>query len=485
MAKGILQHIVEVFKSRKSEVFLIENNDLFLYRKDVISALHAFGINVHQGTPIEQRIKFETRENEELLFFLSQDNSNYLEDIQRQSISVEFRLSDYLRGYHIPSLIQLELPVLDECFLNPQIVNLNRQETINLVGQLQNQIKSREDSVDLEDFIHDIEALMKEAQVNWLVVCRLISKAMVKAIGKPEMEILMNQINEVNKVFQKNLESNYPQTKNSSAVKKPKIVSKILDYLSFNYPQDKVALVVIDGLAFWQYELLSKKLPGYKEEQVIYSWIPSITQLSRQAIFRGGNPVSNYRQGPVSEEKLWRDYWKARGVNEFQIGYQHEKIDFSNLNPITKLAVVFKDLDDKMHSSTDYTDLLVLTKNWIERSKIQEVIHDLVKNGFSVFITSDHGNIQSKAWRGLKGWEKLGTNKSGSRSERHLEYSESWLTKEFLENNPELHDSVVSDDQAIYFKNDLSFSNRDILVTHGGAHLLEVLIPFIEIKDEA
>jgi hypothetical protein len=137
-----------------------------------------------------------------------------------------------------------------------------------------------------------------------------------------------------------------------------------------------------------------------------------------------------------------------------------------------------------MHSSSDYKDLLNLTQNWIERSKIVSIINELQLAGFKVFLTTDHGNIQAKGWRGLLGREKLGTNKSGSRSERHIEYTEKWLSDEFIANNPELRDSVVMEAQAIYFKSDLSFSRRESLVTHGGAHILEVLIPFIEITNE-
>ena len=54
------------------------------------------------------------------------------------------------------------------------------------------------------------------------------------------------------------------------------------------------------------------------------------------------------------------------------------------------------------------------------------------------------------AWVEWKG--KIRTNKSGSRSERHLEYSEKRLKDEFLDNNPELLNSIVQEDQAIYFK---------------------------------
>jgi hypothetical protein len=137
-----------------------------------------------------------------------------------------------------------------------------------------------------------------------------------------------------------------------------------------------------------------------------------------------------------------------------------------------------------MHSSKDFVDLLKLTENWLKRSKIRQTIQELLSQSFRVIITSDHGNIQAKGWRGLNGKEKLGTNKSGSRSERHLEYSEKRLKDEFLNNNPELLGSIVQEEQAIYFKDDLSFSRRDELVTHGGAHFLEVVIPFIEITNE-
>jgi hypothetical protein len=338
---------------------------------------------------------------------------------------------------------------------------------------------------DLDNFIEALNAQLNEGTVNWAVVSRIIAEGISKTIGTPKFEELYAQINKVNVVFQDILQASYHQTKNSNAVKKPRIVSKILDYLNFNYRDKKIALIVIDGMALWQYELLKTHLPGIKHQEVIYSWLPSITQLSRQAIFRGDIPQTDYRQGPSSEEKLWKTYWKEKGCHDFEVVYQHEKTDFSNMDSVSKLAIVLKDLDEKMHCSTDYADLLMLTKNWIERSKIAQIVDELISKGFTVFVTADHGNIQAKGWRGLQGREKLGTNKSGSRSERHIEYSEKWLSDEFMANNPEMGDSVVMEEQAIYFKTDLSFSNKESLVTHGGAHLLEVLIPFVEIRDES
>lgn len=485
MAKGLIQHITDRLKSYPAKVFLVENNDRFLYRSDVQDAFGAMGIEINHGNSMEQRITFEMREPDGLLVLLSQDNTNYLEDIKNEAVAIEFSLANYLQSYHIPSLIELDLSMLDKLFRNQPLVSLNRKETQEFIEKLKDEATSSEPEYNLAEFIDRLHVLLHEEEINWAVVSRLIAEGISKTIITPQFGALYDQINQANTAFQDALQTSYPQTKNASAVKKPRIVSKILDYLHFNFREKKIALIVVDGMALWQYELLKTRLPGTKHEEVIYSWLPSITQLSRQAIFRGDIPLSDYRQGPTSEEKLWKMYWKEKGCHAFEVAYQHEKIDLSNIDAVTKLAIVFKDLDDKMHGSSDYADLLMLTKNWMDRSKIAQVIEDLLSKGFTVFLTSDHGNIQAKGWRGLQGREKLGTNKSGSRSQRHIEYSEQWLSDEFMANNPEMEDSVVKEAQAIYFKNDLSFSSNELLVTHGGAHLLEVLVPFIEIKNES
>jgi hypothetical protein len=486
MAKGLIQQITEELKSYSSKVLLVQNNDRFLYRGDVVDAFALLGIEISNGTNIAQRIKFELREQDGLLVLLSQDKSNYLEDMLQQAVAIEFRLANYLQTYHIPSVADLELPTLDKLLSHQPLVKLSKSETLQYVQRLKEGANPAPKPVfNLDEFALELETLLNEKTINWSVVSRLIARGVLVTIGTPQFDVLYGHVNKANEAFQEELHSSYRQTKNSSPVKKPRIVSKILDFLNFNYRKDKIALIVVDGMALWQYELLRDRLPGSKSEDIIYSWIPSITQLSRQAIFRGDTPLTDYKQGPVNEKKLWNAYWESKGCNAFEIGYQHEQVDLRNLNAVSKLAIVFKDLDEKMHSSTDYIDLLALTNNWIERSEVTKVVEELLAKNFTIFMTTDHGNIQARGWRGLKGREKLGTNKSGSRSSRHLEYTEKWLSDEFVTNNLEIQDDIVKDEQAIYFKSDLSFSTKDSLVTHGGAHLLEVLIPFITIKNDA
>ena len=466
MAKGIIQHIVNDLKSFSSEILLIENSDKFLLREDVLITMQTYGIRIVNDSKMNRRIAFEQRKEDEILLLLSRDNSDYLEDIIKKSVAVEFDLKTYFGGYHIPSIKKLDLKFLDILFSQQQIVALNKTDTLQLIENIQKEDSPKtEINFDIPTFIKKLSSKLSGPIIDWPEGCKMISKAVIKAIKTSQVEELISQLEEVNNAFQKNIESSYQHIKNSNATKKPHIVSKILKYLSFNLEKEKIALIVVDGLAFWQYELLKNKLPLARSEDVIYSWLPSITQLSRQAIFRGDNPLKNYRQGPISEEKLWKDYWKSNGVNEFEIRYNHEKINLSYLKNITKFALVFKDLDEKMHGSTDYKDLYDLTENWIERSDIANVIKTLKEEGFAVFLTTDHGNIQAKGWRGLQGREKLGTQQSGSRSKRHLEYTEEWLFQEFMASNPELRNSLSTENQSIYIKDNHSFSSEDTLVS--------------------
>jgi hypothetical protein len=487
MAAGLIDKIIADLQAFQRKVLRVENRDSFLSRLDIVQVLEKSGIQVVSGSMIEQRVAYELRNAGIILVLLHTGQANYLADIRLNSSIVVFSIESYLDTYHVPSVINLEVSTLERLYANKMLDKLTKVATLNYIEKLESVIIPAIEvkMFDVTKFNWRLKQILESTRIDWKKVQEELSTALVQTIGTEQFEEVMTEIHKVNTVFQRHLKKTHQSAKNSNAAKYPKIVSKILEYLGFNFLDEKIALVVIDGLAYWQYELLKDLLPGKKQVQVIYSWIPSITQLSRQAIFRGDVPLKDYKQNPKNEEKLWQTYWKNKGVNDFEIQYIHGDITIDKDAPITKYALVYKDLDDKMHSSTDYQDLLKLTENWINRSQIIPTFEVLLENDFTLFITTDHGNIQAKGWRKLNGREKLGTNQSGSRSARHLEYSDQWLSEEFLKNNEDLDKSIISEANAIYFTDNLSFSTEDELVTHGGAHILEVLIPFITItKDE-
>jgi hypothetical protein len=482
MADKLINHIIEDFVSLNQKVLAIENNDRFLFRVDVIDALKAQGFVVVFGSQLEQRIAFELRDSNKILILLNEQKRDFMPDMMMQLHVYEFEITNYLNAYHIPTIISLDFAILDELYAADPVSIYSKSETELRVGRIKQKINElQKNSFDLNSVVNTLSLELFNIRTDWQKVISILSNALNKVIGTHQYEELSNLIDQSNIAFQEHLQNSYKTLLNSSSVKSPPIVSRILDYLDFNYSKEKIALIVIDGLAYWQYLLLKSELQLPTEDHITYSWLPSITQLSRQAIFRGGYPEKFYRQNPANERKLWEQYWKDKGVSEGCILYEYDHYHSTMLTGIEKYALVFKDLDTKMHSSTDYKDLKSLTEHWINRSGIIQAIENIKEQGFQIFITSDHGNVEAKGFLRLKERDKLGTNKSGSRSERHLEYSEEWLAEEFLNNNPEVENEISREKNTLYLKNDKSFSNKPMLVSHGGSHLFEVLIPFIKI----
>lgn len=483
MENNFIYQIAKDLKSYHTKVLRVENSDGFLKRKDIIAALKNFGIDVVSGTNLELRIQYELRNEEEYCVLISDDNNGFLPDITANSSALIWILDNYFNFLHLPSIKDLDSNLLNKLFKQEVFIPLNKADTIKLIEKLRSESLIENEEEQENQLVEIIKETLADTPINWNTIARDLGELIKRAIKKGTLNKYAELITVVNESFQVELEVNYKHIKNSSAVKKPKIVSKVLDHLSFNYIKNKIALIVVDGLAYWQYLLLKERLNVEAIEQTIYSWIPSITQLSRQAIFRGSNPLVEYKQAPANEKKLWENYWISKGIPSHQIAYFHSESLLENNLKYSKIALVYKELDDKMHSSDDYKDLYDLTMNWIDKTSLFHDVNLLIKHNYKVFLTTDHGNIEAKSWRSLLGKEKLGTNKSGSRSERHIEYTDTWLKDELFNNNPELISFVVSEENALYFKNNLSFSNKDTLVTHGGAHVLEVLIPFIEIKN--
>lgn len=377
--------------------------------------------------------------------------------------------------------------LINNCFLNGLLKPSDHGVNDPVAKAIPFGFVSNKETISKDQLMLSLRGELDVPEIKWDSVIAPVSEVIRKSLKYHLYEEIEDHIQELNGRFQTYLEKNYKENiLPSSSIKRPKVVSKVLDHISQNTGvEEKVALIVIDGMAYWQWLMLREQLNknGIEAEQnLTYSWLPSITQLSRQALFRGSMPDANYTQGPSNESKLWSSYWENKNIPQTQIRYQHGSYDFELTGIENRLAFVDTELDHKMHSCTGYQDLYSLTNNWVKSGKVSKLIRKLHSLNFNVFITSDHGNIQANGWRNLRQIERFGANRSGSRSKRHLEYyvNES-LAEQFLENNPELSGKIVKDEETLYLTDNSAFTNEDTLVTHGGSHFLEVMIPFVKI----
>lgn len=481
MASSLIQAISDALRGYGCGVLRLRESPFFAM-SDVCDEFKINEINVVSGTSLELRIAYELRDQDQILILLYTDNQVLLEDILSNSVEAKLDLGSYLIGYHLPTLYSSSLLAMDEAYINPHYTQSASLEwTLQWLSTFEK--GACQTKIDYFELRSELESLIKVDTIDWYSAPKLIGKTVSQSLKERRWDEIRPLIGELNTRFQEEMKRLYYDSKVASPIRQPKNVCKIREHIEFNLKKtEKVCLLVIDGFGYWQWSLLSEQIRHAVDEMVVFSWLPSITQLSRQAIFRGEAPSAEYKQNPTNEERLWKAWCEKKELNKSEWLYLFEKELPQNLYALKRLSLVYGELDKAMHSSVDYNDLYDLTENWIERVGIVSLIDSLVEKGFTIFLTTDHGNVHSKGWRGLSQREKLGTNKSGSRSERHLEYSENFLFNQFIEENEELNQSlVIEEGKALYFKDEYSFSNKESLVSHGGAHLMEVLVPFIKI----
>jgi len=331
--------------------------------------------------------------------------------------------------------------------------------------------------------------IIEDIADQWFKIIQVLANAKLKYLlsGNELLKTEYQKIeNTFNIRFQRFIDNTYGSLFSLSGVRKPVVVSRILEHVN-SKPAKKKALLVIDGMNYWQWNILSKALSdvgiGYSSNASL-AFIPTITAWSRQAIFKGDKPV--LEEDNSKEAKLFESYWVNHGVPAYQISFKK----FSVNEPLaidyipadtTMLGLVCNDLDGIMHGSIlGNSQLKISTEQWISKSKIVDSISALKTKGFQVYITADHGNVEATGLKNLTMKDKVGAL---SRGKRHMHFTNETLLQGFIEQNPGL--DIGKKGLSLYLKKQEAFTNENNqIITHGGSHLWEVIVPFISINEQ-
>jgi len=331
--------------------------------------------------------------------------------------------------------------------------------------------------------------IIEDIAEQWFKIIQILANAKLKNLSTNNLALKERYgiiESAFNNRFQRFIDNTYGSLFSLSGVRKPVVVSRILEHLNANHSKKK-ALLVIDGMNYWQWNLLSKALSN---AGLIYSsnaslaFIPTITAWSRQAIFKGEKPDLN--EDNSKENKLFETYWLKNGIPSYQVVFRkisfNDPLDVKSISSDANiLGMVCNDLDNIMHGSIlGDEQLKTSTQQWIEKSKIVQAISELKANGFQVYITSDHGNIEAKGLKNLTLKEKVGAL---SRGKRHLHFTNETLLESFLEQNTNL--DLGRKSLSVYLKHQEAFTSENTqIITHGGSHFWEVIVPFISINEQ-
>ena len=142
-------------------------------------------------------------------------------------------------------------------------------------------------------------------------------------------------------------------------------------------------------------------------EGAVFAWVPTITSVSRQAIFAGKPPF--YFPSSIHttdrEPSSWSRFWVDQGVSAQAVGYAKGLGDgpldgvseILSRTDIRALGLVVDKVDKIMHGMELGTaGMHNQVRQWAGEGFMPGLLDLLLGDGFAVFLTSDHGNIEAE-----------------------------------------------------------------------------------------
>ncbi len=281
----------------------------------------------------------------------------------------------------------------------------------------------------------------------------------------------------------------------------PVILHRIPRFLAVKLEADhraKIALIVVDGLAMDQWLVMRRALAGNMagirfREHAVFAWIPSLTSVSRQALFAGKPPqlFPDSLHTTAKESVLWSQFWEGNGLGPNEVAYIKGLGDGS-LDPVyetishpkVRIAGLVVDKVDKiMHGMELGTaGMHNQVSQWAKLPFLSSLLDLLLHQGFQVYLTSDHGNIEA---------EGCGRPAEGVvadiRGERVRVYTDASVRSKVKERFPAAlawEPSGLPDNYlALLAPPRQAFvAGKQRIVSHGGVSLEEIIVPFISIE---
>ena len=481
---NLLQCIVKEITRPYTRLSVVSNPDGFLRREDTVCALQQqAGITVLCFSQLELRVWFELEFNEkpdEHFVALMDDTSKLVTDIYHQAFVTTFKTRDLLLTYNQQAidLNKITYQMMAHLFENKSVSLMDRQKTTSAMEAAETMFGKDGDDISI------VKQNLMGIVIAWqqpLKTIDQISRLIVKAVKQDKYKEIEPEIAYINQSFQQHLDAVYKQLVTATG---PRVVHRIMSHIERTYSiGSKVALVVVDGLSYWQYTILEKHFTDEGIEAhngVCHAWIPSVTQQSRQAIFRGAAPERDYSQSPANEEKLWHAYWCSRNYEDFHVRYAYETLP-EIPQEVERLAFVTMTMDDDMHSAHSMKQLYNDTEEWAKN--FVKTLKRILDKGFEIILTADHGGVPSYAWGNLTQKEKAALYETGSRGLRHLIFNNLATQHDFIESHKDISGQWRIAGDSVVWRNNLCFGTSDC-ITHGGSHVLEMLVPLVTLKKQ-
>jgi len=297
------------------------------------------------------------------------------------------------------------------------------------------------------------------------------------------------------------VQAHYADLPSLPAAKGPVMVHQVPRYLAMRRAngEEKIALVVFDGLAVDQWTQIRENLIQHAprlmfDENACFAWLPTLTSISRQALFSGLRPreFAEHIETTSKEPQHWTRFWQDQGLRANEILYRKaikrtdELPELQELlsNPALKVAgLVVDTVDEIIHGAVlGKRGVAAQINSWCESGFVDRLFAMLLDQGFHIYLTADHGNAEAVG---------IGRPNQGVASELRGERVRTYRSETMIaETETAIPDSFRLDIAGLPANFMPLFAGErgafvpkgDQVVVHGGMSLEELIVPFVKVS---
>jgi hypothetical protein len=365
--------------------------------------------------------------------------------------------------------------------------------------------------LDLQAAITEIEACLLKfdtqppSHQDWFALTPIWAQVIVHWQATKDRSAWQSRWNtlqqQLDSTFQSWLQKNYDGLYNYPVGDSPIMLHHIPKFLARRRSTNPIALVVLDGMAFDQWlvlrDVLVKQIPAFfPTERATLAMLPTLTSISRQAIFAGKLPsfFADSLSTTAKEAKHWESFWcnSDSSIVRENITYLNIVGDHADLEKVCQvlshprqkvLGLVVDKIDNIMHGMTLGTaGMHAQVNQWAEQGFMKSLLELLRDRNYDIFLTADHGNLEAtgigqpseRAFADIRGERVRIYNNATLREATQVKFPEaiSWTPK------------ILPPDSIPLFAHARTafVRSNEQLVCHGGISIEEVIVPFISIN---
>jgi hypothetical protein len=341
---------------------------------------------------------------------------------------------------------------------------------------------------------------------DWLLLSRRLGEIIYRFHGiKPDRaETIGTHVTAIQKAADEHLRAwvtrHYADLPSLPAAKSPVMVHHVPRYISLRHDprQTRVALLVFDGMAMDQWiqireSVAQRALDLSFEEGACFAWLPTLTSVSRQALFSGMRPreFANSIDTTSQEPALWLRYWQDHGLRANEVFFrkaiqrtaQLPELATAISSPTTRVAgIVIDTIDEIVHGAVlGKRGIANQIAGWCETGFVERLFNMLLDRGFHVYVTADHGNVDVVG---------VGRPNQGAVSETRGERVRTYRSEILAEFLPAELDAFRLDIAGLpaeflplYAGTRGAFIRQgEAIVAHGGISVEELIVPFVKVS---